>query len=109
MFAKSTSNEIINNVPSIGVLLSQISIFILISIISCKVWASCNVTKYWRLWPEFLKLDPPDPKSWIRYCLAATVLEKLSLEPFAPGKQRRRVLDTPVHRPVERHNPTLGY
>jgi len=53
MFKKSTSNEIIDNVPRVGVLLSQISIF--------------NVTKYWRLWSEFLKLDPSDPKSCIRH------------------------------------------
>jgi len=38
MFAKSTSNEINDNVPRVGVVqLSQISIFILISIISYKV------------------------------------------------------------------------
>jgi len=33
MFKKSTSNEIIDNVPRVGVLLSQILIFTLISII----------------------------------------------------------------------------
>ena len=37
MFTESTSSEIIDNVSRVGVLLSQISIFILISIISCKV------------------------------------------------------------------------
>ena len=38
MFTKSTSNEIIDNVPRVGVVqLLQISIFTLISIISCKV------------------------------------------------------------------------
>jgi len=36
MFTKSTI-ELIDNVPRVGVLLSQISIVILISIISCKV------------------------------------------------------------------------
>ena len=39
----------------------------------------------------------------------ATVLGKLSLAPFAPGKRRCRVLDAPVHRPIERQAPTLGY
>ena len=67
MFTKSISNEIIDNVPRVGVLLSQISIFTLISIVSCNVYAYCNVTKLWRLWPEFQKFDPPDPKSWIHH------------------------------------------
>src|SRR6218665_385901 len=40
---------------------------------------------------------------------ATTVLEKQSQAPFAPGKRRCRVLDAPVHRPVERQNPTLGF
>src|SRR6218665_596415 len=40
---------------------------------------------------------------------AAIVLEKLSLAPFAPGKRQCRVLDAPVHRPVDRQNPTLVY
>ena len=35
---------------------------------------------------------------------ATTVLEKRSQAPFAPGKRRCRVLDAPVHRPVERQN-----
>ena len=43
MFAKSTSNELIDNVPRVGVLLSQISIFILISIISCRLKYSPTV------------------------------------------------------------------
>ena len=31
---------------------------------SGKVQAAyCNVTRYWRLWPEFLKFEPPDPRS----------------------------------------------
>src|SRR6218665_984257 len=47
----------------------QFSYVILISIISCKVQAYCNVTRHLRLWPEFLKFDPPDPKSWIRHCI----------------------------------------
>jgi len=51
MFTKSASKEIIYSVPRVRVLLPQISIF--------------NVTKYWRLWPEFLKFYRPDPKSWI--------------------------------------------
>src|SRR6218665_724041 len=73
MFTKSTSNEIIDNVCRVGVVpLSQISIFILISIISRKVYAYCNVTEYWRLWPEFLKFDPSDPKSWIRHWLSVS-------------------------------------
>jgi len=37
MFTKSPFNEIIDNVRRVGVLLSQISNFVLISIISCKV------------------------------------------------------------------------
>src|SRR6218665_351911 len=40
---------------------------------------------------------------------ATTVLEKRCQAPFAPGKRRCRVLDAPVHRPVERQNPTLGF
>src|SRR6218665_346027 len=40
---------------------------------------------------------------------AATLLEKRSLAPFDPGKRRCCVLDAPVHRPVERQNPTPGY
>ena len=40
--------------------------------------------------------------------LATTVFEKQSQAPFAQGKQRSRVLNAPVHRPVERQNPTLG-
>src|SRR6218665_756016 len=56
-----------DNVPRIGVLTSQISVFILILIISCKVLTYCNVTRYWRLWPDFFKFDPSDLKSWIRH------------------------------------------
>jgi len=37
------------------------------------------------------------------------VLEERSQTPFAPGKRRYRVLDTPVHPPVERQNPTPGF
>ena len=57
MFIKSTSNEIIGNVPRGGIILSQVSIFRQISIISCKE-AYCNVTKDWRLWSEILNLTP---------------------------------------------------
>jgi len=39
----------------------------------------------------------------------ATVLEEWSRAPITPGKRRWLVLDAPVHRPVERQNPTLGY
>src|SRR6218665_3198509 len=37
--------------------------------------------------------------------LAITVLEKRSQAPFAPGRRRCRILDAPVHHPVERQNP----
>src|SRR6218665_2878241 len=40
---------------------------------------------------------------------ASIELEKRCQAPFAPGKRRCRVLDAPVHRPVERQNPTLGF
>ena len=40
---------------------------------------------------------------------ATTVLEKLSLTPFASaGKRRCLVLDAQVHRPVERQKPRPG-
>src|SRR6218665_1305936 len=40
---------------------------------------------------------------------ATTVLEKRNQAPFAPGRRRCRMLDAPVHHPVERQNPTLGF
>ena len=59
MFTKSTSNEIIDNVTRVGVLqLSQISIFILISIISCKVQAYRNAKSIRGFGLNFLNLTP---------------------------------------------------
>ena len=62
MFTKFIFNEIIDNVPRVGVLLSQISIFILILIISCKVQAYLTLQSFGGFGLNFLNLTPPRSK-----------------------------------------------
>ena len=57
-------------------LLSQISIFILILMISCKVYCRPTVTleSIGGIGLNFWNLTPPDPKSWIRHWSACYLL-----------------------------------
>ena len=72
MFTKSTSNEIIDSVH-----IEKESYFHKFQFsyvirkfhvgLKCRPTVTLQLTKHLRLWPEFLKFYPPDPKSWIRH------------------------------------------